>query len=126
MLNLIKRETALYWLFYLLFAVLGYTAMLEGVLVVQSPAVFLLSLLWAWTGVAAILKLEPPLLRVPAPGIRLICALLYIALGLVWAALSFTGLAGQAALLVGVTVPFAVVLAILMVRGRKTGDAPGE
>ncbi len=127
MLNLIKRETALYWLFYLLFALLCCGGILEGVLPARNSAMLLLSILWAWTGLSALVGLDPPLMRRLRPAhlrrpYRL-CALLYLALGAVWCGVSFTGLSTRALPVIAVTLPFAAALIALSRRALRQ-DAP--
>ena len=126
MLKLIKRETALYWLIYLLLVALSASAIMEGVLMVQNTTIILFGLLWLWTGVAALVGLNPPLLRLPTLRTLRLCALLCVALGAVWIGMSLTALSNQALPMVAVSAPFAVALIVLMMRDKGSEEDTAE
>ena len=124
MLNLIKRETALYWLIYLLLVALSASAIMEGVLMVRNTTILLFGLLWLWTGVAALVGLNPPLLRLPT--LRTLRALLCVALGAVWIGMSLTALSNQALPMVAVSAPFAIALIVLRMRDKGSEENTAE
>lgn len=99
------RKKIVYWCIYFILLIGGMVVSFK-VLLLENTTIFLLGLIWIWTGTSLILKQNPYYGQKYSRKYQILLSISAIGLGIVWSIISFISLSNETVPMIFVSLPF--------------------
>lgn len=117
----VRAKRIIYWIGYAVILLTGIYLSTNRIVPIQTPLIFLLGLVWIWTGCTIIFKTNPYYAQKYMRKHQIIMAVTSLGMGISWVIISLTPLSKQGIPMIIVSIPF--VLIDWWVYLHKTGSS---
>ena len=108
----------LYWSVYLFLMLIGILLRRYHILPIKNTSIFLLGLMWIWTGLSLFGSINPYFAQKYGRKQQLVFAAASVGLGVAWSIVSLSPLSNQALPMAIISLPFLIADFILFLRRR--------
>ena len=112
-------KKVIYWCVYVILLLSGICIKISNIIPVKNTTIFLFGLMWIWTGLSLICRINPYYAQKYERRYQFLFAVFSVGIGISWNIISLTYLSNQAIPMILISMPFLIADFILFLRYKK-------